>query len=62
MTKSEMVDDDNQTKLKNNKFIEESQEIEYHERQNFFNGVYSSNFQKILMLKKDKTDEQNCCT
>ena len=52
-----MVDDDNQTKLKNNKFIEESHELEYHERQNFFNGVYSSNFQKFLMQKQDRIDD-----
>lgn len=44
INKSEMVDDDQQTKRKFNQLIEESHDLEYHERQNFFNGVYSSTF------------------
>jgi hypothetical protein len=41
INKSEMVDDDQQTKRMFNRLIEESHDLEYHERQNFFEGVYS---------------------
>jgi len=51
-----MVDDDIQTKQKNNKLIEESHDLEYHERQNFYNGAYSHLFQKLAM-KKDKNKD-----
>ena len=43
-----MVDDDHQTKKKLNQLIKESHDLEYHERQNFFNGVYSTTFRKVL--------------
>jgi len=52
ITLSEMVDDDMQTKWKNNKVIEEARDVEYHERQNFFNGLYSASFHKILQKFK----------
>lgn len=48
ITLSEMVDDDMRTKKKIRKVIEESHDVEYHERQNFFNGMYSTSYQKIL--------------
>ena len=41
INKSEMVDDDHQTKRKLNQLIDESHDLEYHERQNFCDGVYS---------------------
>ena len=49
LNKSEMVDDDQQTKRKFKLLIEESHDLEYHERQNFFNGVYSQSFQKLIV-------------
>ena len=50
-----MVDDDIQTKRKLNQLIEESHDLEYHERQKFYNGVYSNTFQKVYQKKKEDT-------